>query len=159
MREELKRLKRLLKNFPAKGLSSTTEKPIEKTQNFITVKKNEEISTENVDFSSNNENSYKIDVKYGNLLGELLGYLRLEKMMTTLMLCRRIDEIEVSGEIAFLKSDNNDLQELKENEKHDEVLKTFFEKKGLSYKISEKEINIDTAGKLREFFGDKLIVR
>lgn len=159
MREELKRLKRLLKNFPAKGLSSETKVSVEEIQNFITVKKNENVSAKIVDFSSKNENSYKIDTKYGNLLGELLGYLRLEKMMTTLMLCRRIDEIEVNGEVAFLKSNDNDLQELKENEKHNEVLKIFFEKKGLSYKICEKEINIDMAEKLREFFGDKLIVR
>lgn len=164
MREELKRLKRLLKNFPAKSLSSSklsddeSSKDKKELAKFITVK-SVDSEPKLVDFSQNTNNSYIISGEYGNLLGDLLGYLRTQKLMTTLMLSRRIEMIEVEDGVANLKSKNNDLQELEKSEKHSAALNEFFKLRGLGFKVIEQEKEFDIAEKLKEIFGDKLIVK
>ena len=94
-----------------------------------------------------------------NLLGDLLFYLRSEKIMSTLMLCRQIDAIEIVDGIAILRSEREDLSVLIQNEKHKSSLDLFFKEKGLSFKIKEESKQEDPIDELREFFGDKLIVK
>ena len=94
-----------------------------------------------------------------NLLGDLLFYLRNGKIMSTLMLCRQIEHIEVSDKIAYLLSESSDLSELFNNERHRTELETFFKGKGLGFKIKEKVKVDDPIDTLREFFGEKLIVK
>lgn len=79
--------------------------------------------------------------------------------MSTLMMCRQIEKIEVKENIAMLFSENVDLSELTANEKHKSVLDEFFKGKGLSFKIKEIKKEADPVEILREFFGDKLIVK
>ena len=93
------------------------------------------------------------------LLGELLSYLRTNKLMSTLFLCRQIDRIDVLSETAMLFSEKTDLSELVSNEKHKKELETFFKQKGLGFKILEKEKKFDPTEKLKEFFGDKLTIK
>ena len=94
-----------------------------------------------------------------NLLGDLLFYLRTQKIMSTLMMCRQIQKIEIKDNVAMLFSEESDLTELTTNEKHKFELDKFFKGKGLSFKIKEKTKEIDTIEILKEFFGDKLIVK
>ena len=94
-----------------------------------------------------------------NMLGDLLFYLRSQKLMSTLMMCRQIEKIEVADGTAFLSSDSADLSDLVSNEKHKLELDNFFKSKGLGFKIKEKNKEIDPIEKLREFFGEKLIVK
>ena len=94
-----------------------------------------------------------------NMLGDLLFYLRSQKLMSTLMMCRQIEKIEVTDGTAFLSSDSANLSDLVLNEKHKLELDNFFKSKGLGFKIKEKNKEIDPIETLREFFGEKLIVK
>ena len=80
-------------------------------------------------------------------------------MMSTLMMCRQIETIEVSDGVASLFSESADLTELVVNEKYKSELDEFFKGKGLSFKVKEKNREVDPIEILREFFGDKLIVK
>ena len=93
------------------------------------------------------------------ILGDLLFYLRENKLMSTLMSCRQIDKIIVSKEICELSSEFNDLTDLVTNEKHKFELDKFFKSKGLGFKIQEKNKEKSKVDLLSEFFGDKLIVQ
>ena len=94
-----------------------------------------------------------------NLLGDLLFYLRTEKLMSTLMVCRQIEKIEVDGGVAMLTAESADITDLVLNEKYKQDLESFFKSKGLGFKIRERNKEVDPIEKLREIFGDKLIVK
>ena len=156
----MKSLKRLLKNFPAKGSNqNVAELKREIEKEISNIKETHKIlKTENpvtFGFSDAGSNG-KFDE---NLLGDLLFYLRSEKVMSTLMLCRQIEHIEVEDKIAFLSSESTDLSELFNNEKHKSQLEVFFKSKGLGFKLKEKSKELDPIDSLREFFGEKLIVK
>ncbi len=94
-----------------------------------------------------------------DILGELLGYLRENKLMSTLMLCRQIEKIDVKSGVCELSAVSGDISELFANEKHKQELEKFFKGKGLGFKIQE---NIKTKSKvdlLCDIFGNKLIVQ
>ncbi len=153
-------MKRLLKSFPAKGSGQNVaelKKEIEKE--ISSIKEAQKIlKTEpQIPFAVMGEKSVsKFD---DNLLGDLLFYLRTEKLMSTLMLCRQIEHIEISDKTAMLLSESSDLSELTNNEKHKSQLDVFFKGKGLGFKIKEKIKELDPIDSLREFFGEKLIVK
>lgn len=94
-----------------------------------------------------------------NILGDLLFYLRTEKIMSTLMICRQIEKIEIEDSCAYLDSESYDLSELVNNEKHKAQLDIFFKSKGLGFKLKEKIKEFDPIDSLREFFGDKLKIK
>lgn len=93
------------------------------------------------------------------LLGDLLWYLRENRLMSTLMVCRQIEKIELQNDVAQLYSSTTDLTELVTNDRHKTELDKFFKSKGLSFKLLEKKKEIDPIDTLREFFGEKLIVK
>lgn len=93
------------------------------------------------------------------ILGELLSWLRENKQMSTLMICRQIDDIKVENSTVELDSKRINLRELVENEKHRVELDKFFKLKGLSYKIKEIVKEYNPLDSLKEFFGDKLIIK
>lgn len=93
------------------------------------------------------------------ILGELLSWLRENKQMSTLMICRQIDNIKVENSTVELDSNRINLRELVENEKHKVELDKFFKLKGLSYKIKEIVKEYNPLDSLKEFFGDKLIIK
>lgn len=94
-----------------------------------------------------------------DLLGELLSWLRGNKQMSVLMMCRQIEAIRVENGVAQLFSEKADLGELISNENYKQVMDGFFKSKNLSYKIKEKQKHIDPIGELKEMFGEKLIVK
>ena len=119
--------------------------------NKISITPNEKQTSLKPQVSTTNDGEY--------LLGELLSYLRTSKLMSTLFLCRQIERIDVSNETAMLFSEMADLSELVSNEKHKKELEKFFKQKGLGFKILEKKKECDPIEKLKEFFGDKLIIK
>ena len=153
-------MKNLLKSFPAKGSSQNVaelKKEIEKEISNIKVEQKILKAEPVVPFGFSNPKPAGGGDE--NLLGDLLFYLRSEKIMSTLMLCRQIEQIEVSDNVAFLISDANDLSELFSNEKHKSQLDVFFKSKGLSFKVKEKINIVNPVDLLSEFFGEKLIVK
>ena len=152
-------MKRWLKSFPAKGSNQNVaeiKKEIQKEiTNIIEIKN---ASQTELPVFENKTNTLPI-LSDENILGDLLFYLRSQKMMSTLMMCRQIETIEVSDGVASLFSESGDLTELVVNEKYKSELDVFFKGKGLSFKIKEKNREIDPIETLREFFGDKLIVK
>lgn len=94
-----------------------------------------------------------------DLLGELLSWLRKNKQMSVLMMCRQVETLGVENGVAQLFSEKADLGELITNESYKQVLDEFFKSKNLSYKIKEKQKHIDPLGELKEMFGEKLIVK
>lgn len=93
------------------------------------------------------------------LLGEMLKWLRENKFMSTLMICRQIESIKIQDGVAELSSERGGLDELVLNEKHKVELEKFFKAKGLSYKIKGKTKSISPIQALSELFGDKLIIK
>lgn len=156
----MKDLKRLLKNFPAKGSGQNVaelKKEIEKEISSIKEAQKVLKAEPQVPFGVLGAGEQKrFD---DNLLGDLLFYLRSGKIMSTLMLCRQIEHIEVSDGVAYLMSESSDLSELFNNERHRAELEGFFKGKGLGFKIKEKVKENDPIDTLREFFGEKLIVK
>lgn len=185
MNAELKNLSRKLKTFPAKSSnlkSSAKEKNqnLEQTENLKTnfqeELKNIKYSVQN-SFSDNESKALEKNVFEENLqtqeseqkqsegfssdglLGDLLGFLRTNRLMSTLMICRQIERIDVLDGVAILFSSVLDLGELVQNEKHKAELDKFFKSKGLSFKLFEKTKQKDPIDLLREFFGERLVVR
>ena len=112
-----------------------------------------------VEFSVNEINKKETSELSGdNILGELLCYLRENKLMSTLMVCRQIEKIQIEDNVCELCSQSNDIEILVSNEKHKLELDKFFKSKSLGFKIQEKNQEKSKVDLLREFFGDKLTV-
>ena len=148
----------MLKTFPDKSSNlnvAEIKKEVEEIKVQLTSQK--AVQPEMMVFD-NQKPTNKNFVADENMLGDLLFYLRSQKLMSTLMVCRQIEKIEVADGLALICSEA-DLSELALNEKHKLELDNFFKSKGLSFKIKEKNREIDPVEILREFFGDKLIVK
>ena len=94
-----------------------------------------------------------------NILGELLTFLRKNKSMQLLLMCRQIKKIEVNNGIAKIWPNDDDIEEFKNNEKHKAELKEFFESKNLSFDIvdiTSKDFDKET---LNQILGGKLVVK
>ena len=130
-------MRRLLRNFPVNGPSVKIENNTEKKpQNIEKIDLKKVISQEIGDIKQEIEQSKSIvlndEIK---LLGELLGYLRQNKEMSLLMLCRQIKSIKVKDGVAEIVSDDNNIDSLVSNEKYHQVIGEFFKGKGLGFKI------------------------
>lgn len=90
------------------------------------------------------------------LFGELLGYLRSNRLMSLLMICRQIEKIDIQEGTAKIISNSQEVQELVSNEAHSAELKKFFECHGLSFLVQEQEKKEDPVEVLKELLGDKL---
>lgn len=148
----------MLKTFPDKSSNlnvAEIKKEVEEIKVQLTSQKS--VQPEMMVFD-NQKQTTKNFVADENMLGDLLFYLRSQKLMSTLMVCRQIEKIEVADGVALISSEA-DLSELVLNEKHKLELDNFFKSKGLSFKIKEKNREIDPIEILREFFGDKLIIK
>jgi hypothetical protein len=152
----------LLKKFPVNGSSiKQIEENIEKkSQN------NEKISIKNV--ISAEIDSIKQEIEQVKpvvindeikLLGELLGYLRQNKEMSLLMLCRQIDKIELEGNTVVIFSQDDEVQSLVSNERYSQELNSFFKQKGLGFRVHENKHEISPVDALNRILGGKLIVK
>ena len=130
--------------------------PLNTEQKIVSLQQTEELS---VDISSNDKLQESSDLNNSSgdvILGDLLCYLREGKLMSTLMICRQIEKIEIKGDVCVLSGESSDIEELIKNEKHRIELDKFFKSKGLGFKVEEK-LNVKSKTELlREFFGDKL---
>ena len=148
----------MLKTFPDKSSNlnvAEIKKEVEEIKVQLTSQKS--VQPEMMVFD-NQKPANKSFVTDENMLGDLLFYLRSQKLMSTLMVCRQIEKIEVADGVALISSEA-DLADLILNEKHKLELDNFFKSKGLSFKIKEKNREVDPIEILREFFGDKLIIK
>ena len=151
-------MRRLLRNFPAKSSNLDVAEIKNELKEVSSQLKN--VNSIQPEMQIFNENkSALIASSAENLLGDLLFYLRTEKLMSTLMVCRQIEKIEVDDGVAMLTAEAADITDLVLNEKYKQELESFFKSKGLSFKIKEKSKEVDPVEKLKEFFGDKLIVK
>lgn len=123
------------------------------------LKQDESVNVEKTQVFNNNTKG-TINQNSGDvLLGDLLGYLRENRLMSTLMVCRQIEKVEIENNVASLYSSTTDLTELVKNERQKIELDEFFKSKGLSFKILEKKNEVNPIDTLKEFFGEKLIVK
>ena len=148
----------MLRNFPAKSSNldvAEIKKEIKEISSMLQPAKSVQPEMQIFDEKkSHSKTSFE-----ENLLGDLLFYLRTEKLMSTLMVCRQIEKIEVDGGVAMLTAESADITDLVSNEKYKQDLESFFKSKGLGFKIRERNKEVDPIEKLREIFGDKLIVK
>lgn len=154
-------MRRLLRNFPVNGPSVKIENNTEKKpQNIEKIDLKKVISQEIGDIKQEIEQSKSIvlndEIK---LLGELLGYLRQNKEMSLLMLCRQIKSIKVKDGVAEIVSDDNNIDSLVSNEKYHQVIGEFFKGKGLGFKIFEKVKTESAEDVLNKLLGGKLVVK
>ena len=92
------------------------------------------------------------------LLGELLGYLRINREMSLLMICRQIKSIKIVSGIAEIDSDDN-ISEIMTNEKYHSVMGEFFKQKGLGFRVFEKVQTESAIDVLNKLLGGKLVVK
>ena len=147
---ELKPLRRLLKIFPVKSPALKVKKDelkkeldsVRETLKFIE------------DEGNSQENKPKIGVDENILLGELLGYLRTNKLMSALMVCRQISQIKIEDSQAIIFGENG--EDLTINESIALELKKFFGTKGLGYKIYKETKTRNPIDELNDLLGGKL---
>ncbi len=93
------------------------------------------------------------------LLGELLSFLRKARSMSLLMLCRQIEKIEVENNIAIIHSNDDDMMSIQTNDRFRSDISTFFESKGLGFKVKEKEVKFSEVDELQRLLGKKLKIK
>lgn len=93
------------------------------------------------------------------LLGELLTFLRKEKSMSALMLCRQISKIEVQGKTAIIYSDDDEMMALQNNDRFRADVSRFFEGKGLGFKVNENIKQETEVDELKRLLGSKLVIK
>ena len=158
----LKSLKRLLKKFPVNGSSikEIKESINKKSQNNEKTALKNVISAEISVIKQEIEQSSPVVINDEiKLLGELLGYLRQNKEMSLLMLCRQIKSIKINGGVAEIDSDDAGIAEIMTNEKYHLVVGEFFKQKGLGFKVFEKVQTESAVDVLNKLLGGKLVVK
>lgn len=158
----LKSLKRLLKKFPVNGSSikEIEESVNKKSQNNEKTALKNVISAEISAIKQEIEQSSPVVINDEiKLLGELLGYLRQNKEMSLLMLCRQIKSIKINGGVAEIDSDDAGIAEIMTNEKYHLVVGEFFKQKGLGFKVFEKVQTESAVDVLNKLLGGKLVVK
>ena len=93
------------------------------------------------------------------ILGDMLKFLRENRSMSLLMLCRQIDKIEIEDNVVVIYSNDNDIMQLVLNEKYKTELDEFFKDKGLSFRVNEKKQEVSPIDTLNEMLGGKLVVK
>lgn len=92
------------------------------------------------------------------LLGELLNYLRQQKLMSLLMACRQISKVVIEGKVAkFSIRDQASINMIK-TEKYSKIISAYLDNYGLSWQI----VTITGGGNLNELsqkLGGKLEIR
>lgn len=147
-------MKKLLKIFPDKssGLNDNEIKSNEiiKTEIINEVTKlKKEISFEE-----------KSEIDYGfKILSQLFKFLRDSKDIKLLTICRQFKNIQILDNTATIIADDNVLEEICGNQEISNRLNEFFKNLDLSLKINKKNENISTLDKLREWLGEKIIIR
>ena len=99
------------------------------------------------------------DDKNGQILGELLNYLRENKFMSTLMLCRQIEKIEIVGNVAKHFAKEGYHNEIESNAAKRKEINEFFESRGLSFVVEQPKVEEKNESELSELFGNKLKVK
>ena len=99
------------------------------------------------------------EAKSIKLLGELLMTLRKSRSMSLLMICRQISKIEVEGKTAVIYSEDKDIIDLQKNERHFAEISSFFESKGLSFKVQEIIEDKTEIDELKRLLGRKLVIK
>lgn len=141
-------------NAEIKKATTKNDEGVLKSENNIV--KPEQINDEIINFESEPQSK---ETKDKVVLGELLTWLRENKLMSILMICRQIDSVRINGDIVELGSEQVDLKELIQNERNKLELDKFFRAKNLSYRIKEQIKEYNPIDSLKELFGEKLIVR
>ena len=153
-----KKLKKNLKTFPA---DAQAKKPQEKTsadfENSLASNIVQEVKDEVQLIKFEMDQNKKSDEEL-KILGELLGYLRSSKMMSALMVCRQIKQIEISEGIAILSGDDS-ISELISNENLNKEVSAFFEKHGLGFKVKGNEKKETDEDVLKKLIGKKLVIK
>lgn len=148
----LKRLRKSLKSFPDNG-SGLIQKEIANEIKEIKTAVKEMVAEPQTSFI---EEKQEVVLDGNRLLGELLGYLRTNKLMSVLMICRQIAKIEIeSAEAVIYPSDTDDISN---NEQVREELKKFFNGKGLSFRMYKEKKQRDPIEELNAMLGGKLKV-
>ena len=94
-------------------------------------------------------------------MGELLSYLRRNKYMSLLMLCRKIVHIKIIDNIAEIKTVEQG-EEIFSNETYKQILEEFFRTKNLGikqYKKIIKKTEKTDAEILSELLGGRLEIK
>ena len=144
----------MLKNFPDKGSSLVQKETIIEEIKAIKNVVKEMVVENQSNFLVKTEQTENFDGH--KLLGELLGYLRTNKLMSILMVCRQIKKIEIEDRVAIIHPVGSD--EISSNEQISMELKRFFDSKGLSYKMYQEKEKRDPVKELNEMLGGKLKV-
>ena len=148
-------MKNKLKTFPEHSLGEN----LSKTSKVQASEALKEIVSEIQEIKFEIEEKDKTENVGLKLLGELLGFLRQTKEMSTLMVCRQIKNIECKNNVAIIDSDDSWVAELETNDRHSAVLRKFFESRGLGFKIKEKQTEENDVDKLNRLLGGKLVIK
>ena len=146
----LKRLRKVLKSFPDNGSGLIQKEIIEEIKEIKTAVKEIVVEPQ----TSFVQDKQEPELNGNKLLGELLGYLRTNKLMSILMVCRQIAKIEIdSGEAVIYPGETDDISN---NEPVREELKKFFNGKGLSFRMYKEKKERNPIEELNSMLGGKL---
>lgn len=93
-------------------------------------------------------------------IGELLNYLREQKLMSLLMACRQIKKIDIENNVAKLYLRDKMSKDMILQDKQKEILNKYFEEKGLAWQIVDMMAMYDgKSGDLSKKLGGKIEVK
>ena len=148
-------MKKLLRNFPDNSLEVLKSETSKKT---VSVQEIKAVVSDEIQEIKKEIQSSKQDEKL-KILGDLLRFLRENKSMSLLMLCRQIDKIELEGNTVVIFSQDDEVQSLVSNERYSQELNSFFKQKGLGFRVHENKHEISPVDELNRILGGKLIVK
>lgn len=145
-------MRRWLRNFPDKSSNLETkqiETEIKEIKQIVSKPENVVPAT-----MFETQEKQKTEFNGTKLLGELLGYLRVNKKMAALMVCRQISKLELDENCVVIYQNADD--EISGNEQICLELKQFFDSKGLGFKVFKPKTERDPVQELNEMLGGRL---
>ena len=103
-------------------------------------------------------NSKKFDYET-NWFGELLNYLRQNKYMSLLVICRKILKLSLIENIVQIEFESGLEKDVLSNQTYLQVLNEFFKTKNLDVKIKNNLSEESDKDKLNKLFGGKLQIK
>lgn len=166
LEERVAQLEKMLASGKFVGTAQNLEEPKQepKSSENVSFEQTDEIKTTQVQASPDTAPIMKTSnssQSTDRLLGQLLNYLREQKLMSLLMACRQINKITLDGDVAVLYIRDQSAIAMINSEKYSPIISEFFHKSSLKWRIyiGETQGQTGQVGDLATRLGGKLEIK
>lgn len=150
LEERLEKIEKMLANGVAVASARTTS-PVSETRNVSQTAEVKNISADT--------KPAKQTTTGDKLLGQILTYLREQKLMSLLMACRQITKVEIEDKVAKLFIKDNSAISLLSSEKYNRVLTEYLDNFGYKWQIVSTNTTSNPVGDLSSRLGGRLEIK